>query len=93
MTLKVVGAFQHGNDLEIKYTYTDDGFINEFTASAERYEDMISKVRHSEKMDNEFQYCLFMGMNSLFSQFRLRGLNDSDVRVIKLDFHLKDKFN
>lgn len=89
--LKMVGAWSEGNTLHIANSLLikDDKLgINEFPEFVEKYRFYLNLKANRNSLD-DFQYCLFGTINSVFDTVVLHGPDKSDQVAIKVEHSLK----
>jgi hypothetical protein len=89
--LKIVGVWCEGNSLHIANSLLIKDHkmeINEFPEFVEKYRFYLNLKANRNRLD-EFQYCLFGTINSLFDTVILHGPDKADQVAIKVEHSLK----
>ena len=89
--LKMIGAWRDGTDLHVvnSLLIRDKKLrVDEFSEFVQNYRTSIDLARVG-KLDDEFQWCLFGTMNSVFDNLILHGPKGTEIVRVRLDRTLK----
>lgn len=80
--LKMIGVWRERTHLHLANSLI---FSEEFELWAERFREYLKNL---DQLD-DFQYCLFATINSLFEDFTLHGIDETQLVTIPLEYSMK----